>query len=93
MDPRQWVSARDALNAMLVKKGMPPNLAGQAADQLISVAGPPNAEAGTRYLVLLQFQFSAEPRHGEYWISRQQFERALAAVESDPSLSGELPSA
>ena len=93
MDPRQWVSARDALSAMLVKKGMPPNLASQAADQLISAVDPPSAEAGTRYLSLLQFQFSAEPRDGEYWLSREQFERALAAVEVDPSLSEKFPSA
>ena len=89
MDPQQWVSARDALSALLTRQGMPPAVAEQAAAQLISTLDRPGP-AGKRDLVLLGFHFSVESRDGEEWVSKEQLERALAQVEHDPGLAEEF---
>ena len=84
-------AAHDALAAMLEKKGMPSELARQAAFQVLSKLGLSAYGAGRRGLQLLNFQFMAEVVDGQYWIDRDQFERALSTIGVDPPLAENFP--
>lgn len=81
MDSNDAIPAVDALRAMLIRNGIPAELASEAAEQLLSHVEPAEGQGGSKYLMLLNRQFVAEERDGRLWISREAFERALDASD------------
>lgn len=77
MNSNDAIPAVDALRAMLIRSGTPPELASEAAGQLLSLVEPSESTDGNRYLVLMNHQFVAEEREGRLWISREAFARVL----------------
>lgn len=92
MDLRGAIPARDALTAMLERKGIPAEIArGMASQSFSDIEDSP--DSGPRWVHLLHFQFIAEIVDGQYWIQRDEFERALATVSLDPHLADHFRSA